>query len=215
MSSQAQKTFGDLLEYVNQLIAIHEKLQTGKGRRHEQDAIHRAGVVMIVAAWESYVEKIVLEALDSLENSAGVTSGTITATPVPAWAKHSFALRRAEIAKNIKRFNTPNDVATRDLLRDSLEFNPLPHWSWYAQRRQWDPREMRDRLNNWVLIRHSVAHGFPLPSDINWIHDEKGRARLTLTLLRECKKFFERLVAQTDQAFAHFLMTHHGILKPW
>src|SRR5262245_3190451 len=109
MPSQAQQQFALLVEHVEQLITIHGKLQQGRGRRHDQDALHRAGVVMTVAAWESYVEKIVLEALDVIEASAGVAAGT--AAPgaiVPAWARHSFALRRAEIAKGVKRFNTPD-----------------------------------------------------------------------------------------------------------
>lgn len=69
MPSNAQTQFINQIGYVDQLIAIHRKLQTGKGRRHEQDALHRAGVVMIVAAWESYIEKLVMEALDAIEQN--------------------------------------------------------------------------------------------------------------------------------------------------
>ena len=43
MPSNAHKQFTELMGYVDQLIGIHGKLQQGKGRRHEQDAIHRAG----------------------------------------------------------------------------------------------------------------------------------------------------------------------------
>lgn len=213
MPSQSLAQFKDQVAFVEQLIAIHGKLQSGQGRRHEQEAIHRAGVVMMVAAWQSYVEKLIMEGVSSLELNAGLMA--TTTPPVPAWARHAFALRRAEIAIDVKKFNTPNDTGVRDLLMRGLEFNPWPIWCWHAGPRQWESKEIRDNLNNWVLIRHSVAHGFPLPASIAWLKDSHGRARLTLSLLKECKRFFEHLVAQTDSAFSDFLHTHHGIPKPW
>jgi hypothetical protein len=115
----------------------------------------------------------------------------------------------------VKRFNTPSAVEVRDLMLESLEFNPWTHWTWHAGPRQWDEEVMRARLSDWVRIRHSVAHGFELPKDIKWVKGPKGRARLNLSLLRECKCFFERLVMQTDASFEAFLKTHHGVVAPW
>lgn len=214
MASSAHGEFGDLVGSVDQLIAIHSKLQQGRGRRHEQDAIHRAGVVMTIAAWESYIEKVVMEALGAIENAAGVAAAAAP-VPVPAWARHAFVLRRTEISKNVRRFNTPDATNVRDLLVESLEFNPWASWEWHIGPRQWDEREMRSRLNDWVRVRHSVAHGFALPNDVAWLQDAGGRPRLTLTLLRECKKFFEHLTAQTDGGLATHLCAQHGIPRPW
>lgn len=215
MTSIALSQFTDLAKPVEQLIKIHGKLQSGQGRRHEQDAIHRAGVVMMVAAWEGYIEKVTLEALDKLENDAGIASTASTAPPVPAWARHVFGLRRAEIGNRVKKFHTPDSTNVRDLFFGTLEFDPWPSWEWRSRRRQWDPREMRKRLDAWVLIRHSVAHGFPLPCDIEWLKGPSGSERLTLSLLKECKSYFERIAQQTDDAFAGFLHGHHGIPMPW
>jgi len=214
MPSNAHAQFITQLEFVSQLIAIHGKLQTGKGRRYEQDAIHRAGVVMTVAAWESYIEEVVMEALDALERNAGIAVGT-GATVVPAWARHAYSLRRAEIAENVKKFNTPNDVKVRDLLLGALEFNPWPDWHWHSGPRQWNERDMRDRLNDWLQVRHSVAHGSALPANISWLQDSQNRPRLTLQLLKECKKFFEYVATQTDVGFRRWLVNHHGVPTPW
>jgi hypothetical protein len=63
MSSGSLGECTNLLGSVDQLIIIHGKLQQGRGRRHEQDAIHRAGVVLTVAAWQAYIEKVLTEAL--------------------------------------------------------------------------------------------------------------------------------------------------------
>lgn len=65
--SEARSSFETQLALVDQLIAIHGKLQAGRGRRYEQDALHRAGVVLTVAAWQAYVEKVIGEALDLID----------------------------------------------------------------------------------------------------------------------------------------------------
>lgn len=215
MPSNALNTFTQLIGYVDQLIHIHGRLQAGPGRRHEQDALHRAGVVMTVAAWESYIERLVMEGLGAIEHNAGVAAGAAPAAPVPAWARHAFALRRAEIANSVKRFNTPKDSSVRDLLLESLEFNPWPHWNWHAGPRQWAEADMRRRVNEWMDVRHSVAHGFALPTNIQWIQDAHHRPRLTLGLLNECRAFFTHLAEQTDAALSMHLHNHHGIPVPW
>lgn len=220
MPSNAQAHFVTLIGNVDQIIAVHGKLQDGPGRRHEQEALHRAGVVMVIAAWESYVEQIVLEAVNILGQSGGLAPGAAPvvpapAVPVPAWARHSFALRKAEIARLAKRFHTPDATGVRDLFLETFDFNPWPQWSWHSGPRQWDTAEMCSRLNGWVTIRHCIAHGAPLPIDIVWIRNAQGVARLHLPLLRECKSFFTHVVGQTDTAFGTFITQNHGIPNSW
>ena len=215
MPSNAHKQFTELMGYVDQLIGIHGKLQQGKGRRHEQDAIHRAGVVMVVAAWEGYVEQVLLESFAAMEMDAGLVVGVPGAAAVPTWARHTFGLRRTELVNALKQFNTPNAENVQRLMREWMQFDPFPGWSWHVKQRQWDSAEMRRRANHWLQIRHGIAHGSGLPKDIPWIQDPKNRSRLTLLLLKECKRFFERLVLQTDDAFLAFLKTHHGLAAPW
>ncbi|TAV14724.1 HEPN domain-containing protein [Rhizobium ruizarguesonis] len=208
--SQAYNNFINQLGNVDQLIAIHGKLQAGRGRRHEQGALHRAGVVLTVAAWQAYIEKIVEEALDVIQVDMQNPQ-----VPSPAWAIHTYQLRRAAILNAVKKFNTPDDVKVRDLFKDSFDFNPWPSWVWHSGPRQWSAVETRTRTNVWVLVRHSVAHGFDLPTTAAWLKDANGTARLTLGLLQECKKHFVFLASQTDRSFATHLTTAHGIANPW
>ncbi len=208
--SVALTNFTGQLGLVDQLISIHGKLQNGRGRRHELDALHRAGVVLTVAAWQAYVEKIVAEALDIFDAEM---RNPIAASP--AWAVHTFQLRRAAILNAVKKFNTPDDVKVRDLFQDSFGFNPWPSWAWQQGRRQWTENETRRRTNIWVLVRHSIAHGFSLPNDVDWLKGLNGQARLTLGLLQECRKHFVYLVQQTDAAFAEHLIGVHNIARPW
>ena len=97
MPSQAFTRFNGLVSYVDQLIGIHGNLQQGRGRRFEQEAIHRAGVVLMVGAWEGYVEHILREILQLLANSVvgpvPPAGGPPVPPPgVPLWAQHTFAL---------------------------------------------------------------------------------------------------------------------------
>ena len=207
MPSNAKAQFAIQIGYVDQLITIHGKLQSGQGRRHEQDAIHRAGVVMTVAAWETYAEKVLLEAFAAL-----VASGA----GGPNWARHILALKSIEVKEAAADFHTPNGENVQRMFKRALEFDPIPSWNWNAPHRNWNPEEMKTRLNAWVKIRHSVAHGGELPTNIQWIkHPATHIPRLNLTLLRECKRFFEHVVDQTDVAFGLCLQNHHGIPAPW
>lgn len=210
MASSSLAGFNGQLSQVGQLVEIHGKLQGGRGRRHKQDAIHRAGVVMTVAAWQAYVEKILTEGLDKI--AADVKD---PAAAAPNWAKHTYLMRRASLLNTVKKFNTPNDVNVRDLFMEALDFNPWASWEWRQGRRQWDAVEVRRRTNTWVLVRHSVAHGFPLPTDVPWLQDGNGHARLTLGLLKECQSHFTHLATQTDRAFSGHLVAHHGMVAPW
>ena len=208
--SAALTKFSEQLALVDQLISIHGKLQSGRGRRYEQDALHRAGVVLTVAAWQAYNEKVLMEALDAI--AANLQN---PAAPAPSWALQTFNMRRAQVATTVKKFNTPNDVNTRDLFFESLGFNPWPSWEWRQGRRQWDVQEVRNRTNNWVLVRHSIAHGFDLPANVPWLRGDNGTARLTLGLLKECRAHFVHLTSRMDAAFSDHLVTDHGLPSPW
>ena len=212
MSSDSFGEFEGLLESVDQLINIHGKLQQGRGRRHEQDAIHRAGVVLTVAAWQAYIEKVLNEGLSHIERQ--ITAPVDGVAP-PSWATSGFFLGKASIKKRIADFNTPNSENVRRLFRESLDFDPRPSWTWRVSRRDWDSRTFHVRTNDWVKIRHSIAHGFDLPDNINWIQRENGTARLTLEILKECRKHFHFLAEKTDQAFSDHLRDQHGIPAPW
>jgi hypothetical protein len=212
MPSQSFDKFEDLLGSVDQLVIIHGKLQQGRGRRHEQDAIHRAGVVLAVAAWQAYIEKVLEEGLLHIENHVTAPAGG--AVP-PPWATSGFLLRKASIKKSIADFNTPNSENVRRLFKETIDFDPWPAWTWRAQRRNWTSQVLRSRTNDWLRIRHSIAHGFDLPSDIQWIRGANGAARLTLGLLQECRKHFHHLVNKTDHAFSDHLRNQHGIPALW
>lgn len=212
MSSDSFGEFEGLLGSVDQLMIIHGQLQQGRGRRHEQDAIHRAGVVLTVAAWQAYIEKVLNEGLLHIENH--VTAPVEGVAP-PSWATSGFLVRKASIKKSISDFNTPNSENVRRLFKESLGFDPWPSWTWHVSRRKWNSHTFCIRTNDWLKIRHAIAHGFDLPHDMSWIQRDNGAARLTLGLLKECRKHFHFLASKTDQPFSDHLRDQHGLPAPW
>lgn len=205
MASSAFIGLESLLGHVDQLEVIHGSLGAGRGRRHKQDALHRAGVVLAVAAWESYVENVTKEALQAI---SGAAVGNPTAASLAA-------LEIQHCDRSVGRFNTPNAENVRDLFQKHLLFDPWPHWVWKASgRRQWNAIFMRERLNHWLQVRHSIAHGFKLPQ-YPFLLNQHGKYTVRKCHLMHCRDFVRHLASETDVALAHHLATKFGIAAPW
>jgi hypothetical protein len=212
MPSISHIQFLDQLRLVEQLIAVHSEVQQGRGRRHRQDAIHKAGVVMTVAAWQAYLEKIVMEVVGIFEEAL---VNPADENPAPDWSLVIIQSRKTAAKQSVGRFNTPNSHNTRTLLRDATGFDPQGVWEWHQGRRQWNGHITRERTDAWVKIRHTVAHGSDLPADFEFLHGENGEARLTLNLLKECVKHFEHLVRLTDEGLMQFLLNTQAAAPDW
>lgn len=210
MASQASQDFADLMASVEQLIAIHARIQSGRGRRHRQEAIHRAGVVLTVAAWQAYIEKVAIEALQKIERRITLDED---GEPTPAWARASFKFRKPAITKTVGDLNTPNSQNIWRLFDSSFGFDPRPHWIWNSPRRTWTSGYFQTRTDEWLRIRHSIAHGNELPSNLTWIHNAAGTPRLTLKLLKECQRHFRELVRRTDIALIRFVRREYKVRR--
>jgi len=211
MASRSLDRFNALLGYVDQLIDIHGRLQKGKGRRYYQEALHRSGVVLVVAAWEAYVEDVLDEALDLIERSMSSS----TSQPVPAWAVTNFMLTKNRISSEIKQFHNPNAENIVRLFQGSIRFDPSDHWLWKAPRRYWGKADSMKEINEWLRIRHCIAHGAELPAEIPWLRGPSGQPRLVLGLLKDCKRTFEHFAEETDKGLGSFLKTSYGIPQTW
>jgi len=204
--SDALRGFDRLKSWVDQLADIHRRIRVGRGRRHRQEALYRAGVVMTVAAWESYVEDVLNEAMAALDPGPAATAGERT-----AWV---LACTSAKLAA--KKFNTPNAQNVAALLDAHLGIDIEPSWTVNVNGTAYTAQQAKTRMNKWLEIRHKVAHGGVLPTDIAWIKSPSGTPRLTLALMNDCRDFFRALAQQTDIAIAAYLVNRFGLLaQPW
>jgi len=181
-------------------------LTTGNDRRlrprtnaQVQVYLH-ASLAANVAAWDAYVHNLVRDFF--LE----------TATPLmPSFhAVHRIAQTAAEIA--LERFKTPSWDNTRNLLAQYTGYDPIADWVWPAGGMK--VAQVNERLDQILKVRHSFAHGFPLPA-YPWTQSTSGRIRLTSGGVRNTHAFFGNLVARTDRGMADHITAAYGKRPPW
>lgn len=229
MPSHSFTTFNSVLATVDQLVQVHGDLgrlhtvETSvrggatnaahlailtnpippRGRRHNQDALHRVAIVVCVAAWQAYIDAIIREGLTATKPLAGSPRHVLT--------YHRLVENQAKT--DLGRFNTPNGENVRRLILEALGFDVHNAWAWNAPRRRWTSQDTKTRMDEWLKIRHSVAHGFGLPN-LTWLN-HRGVPRLTLGHVKDCQHFFRHLVGQMDPALSLFLTAEYGIPAPW
>lgn len=181
-------------------------LATGNDRRLrpmtnlQVQAFLHASLASNVAAWDAYIHNIVT---DFFRETANPTMPNFH-------AMHRIAEAAAEIA--LERFNTPNWDNTRNLLTRCTGFDPYVYWIWPA--RGMGVPQIKERLDQILKVRHSFAHGFPLPA-YPWTLSRSGRIRLTSSVLRSTQAFFINIVRRTDNGMASHIAAAFGRRPLW
>ena len=170
-----------------ELDDAHSQLRTGgPGRQYGLASLNRAAVITSVSAWESYVEELMRESVQSLRPPAA---------PLGTWP----ALN-AYVMGILGNFNTPNQNNVERLIRNCLGLpNVHHHWAW----QNCTPAQAVQRLSDAMTLRHQIAHGVnPRPT----VHHHYS------SLLPD---FIRRLAFATDNAVRGHLVNVHGIAAPW
>lgn len=169
------------------LTALHTR--TGPGRRHHEPSLNRAIVVMTAAAWQSYVQ-------DTTEAILAYLAVPTSSTGAPL-----FNLIKASTKSALGRFNTPNARNTLALFQQ-VGFDPTGGWSFSISvpPRVYAEQDVRDELDDWLTVRHKIAHGASLPA----IQIVSGRPIAGPQLWKKdaerCVEFFTAVVSATAAA---------------
>ncbi|MFH9958806.1 HEPN domain-containing protein [Streptomyces roseolus] len=154
-----------------------------------------------VASWEAYVEAIVLEFSDR------------TARPLdPGFSEIRDLLRGCIVAAN-KKFNTPNWNNSREHILKHTGFDPITSWS--ASRRGSNSISAKSYLDEILQVRHSFAHGFPLPASVPWLTVDGANRLLSVRNLKDVESFLRALVASTDKGLRTHLASVYGVSVGW
>lgn len=211
---EASLRFRTALVHCDNLVEVHQAF--GKklpGKRFKEISVNRAVVVIAVAAWQAAVQDMTAAIVDE--------SRPPLSAPMPLTAYNVVA---GQITKAVSDFSTPNAENSRRLL-GSAGFDPYPFWTWSTAGRPgrgavlWTPEMARRRLNEWLKLRHAIAHGhevLPASDALECVREGggpdsfSGIATLRLDDAKTCVSFVRRLADLSGRAVAG----HLGVSVP-
>jgi len=195
MPSQAAVRFDEAMRRARLLRATALESRLRPLSESSKQLYLHASLAASVAGWEAYVEGLVREFF------------SITANPLlPEYhAKHSMLEQIA--TERVKKFNTPNAYNARALLVELTGYDPFNDWTW--PRRKMHALATRERLDQILAVRHSFAHGFPVPSH-PWTQHPTGKIRLTASAQKDNEAFLFNLVQRTDDGMKLHISTTYS-----
>jgi hypothetical protein len=197
MPSLARQKFGSALLEIAFLCT--------PGRVHTVDPTQRrlhyhAALAMYVAAWQAYLESVCREFLVDISDPLDIRFSAVR------------SLLSDKIETELKRFNTPNWENSRNLLIGATGYDPINDWNW--PRRSLGGVAFRGLINEILQVRHSFAHGYPMPA-YSWNSDSRGRPRLALETMGLVKGALVQVVSTTDRGLSQEISGTYGVGKAW
>lgn len=137
MGSKAKLTFDSSIKDAEELLAHCNSL--GNPLPQKAEVFKRAGLVMALTAWETYVEDRVLEGLRQRISGDGTYSDR-------------FMLSKLE--EELRRFHNPSSEKTKRLFLDYLAIDVTIEWHWNGV----DGAKAREKLDALVKKRGDAVH---------------------------------------------------------
>lgn len=178
VQSKAGSTFLTSIQDAENLLSHFNKLHA-EVPQQETEVLKRAGLVMAMTAWETYVEDRVSEAAaDRLQSIADTVV---------------VAFMNAKLLDEIKRLHNPTSEKTLQLFRDFAGMDLTDHWRWNHV----EPAKARERLNNYMKLRGEVVHrsriSSPGPTPAHPVNKDD---------LQKAIHFLKELVKATESALS-------------
>lgn len=172
--SKAKQTFDASVKDAEELLAHCNSL--GHPLPLKAEVFKRAGLVMALTAWETYVEDRVLEAVKHR---------------VSADATHAERFMLAKLDEELRRFNTPATDKTRKLFMNYLETDVTTAWHWNGV----DVAKAKEKLDALVKKRGDAVHRSKVTvSGVSAPH------LVSKEDLEKAIRFLKELVASTEKA---------------
>jgi hypothetical protein len=175
--STASDTFAKSILDAENLLAHFNKLNT-KPPPPEKEVLKRAGLIMAMTAWETYVEDRVREA--AVERLAAVADKSIA----------EFV--QAKLVEEIKRLHNPAFDKTVQLFKDYAGVDLTKHWCWA----NFEGNTVRERLDQYLKLRGDVVH-----RSRAILAGPPQAHPVTKEDLEKAIRFLKNLVQATERAF--------------
>ena len=136
--SKAKITFESSIKDAEDLLAHFDSMP--KPPPENAEVLKRAGLVMALTAWETYVEDRVRE---EVQARLRVVNGSYVG---------KFVTGRLE--DELRRFHNPNAEKTKKLFSDFLEVDVTAGWEW----QHFDPPKVKKTLDELIAKRGDAVH---------------------------------------------------------
>lgn len=137
--SKARTTFDSSIQDAEALLAHFDALNT-KPPPENAEVLKRAGLIMALTAWETYVEDCAREEVHARLSAAN--------------GSHLSKLVIGRLEAELKRFHNPNTDKTRQLFLDYLEIDVTSRWEWPNV----DPARAKKTLDDLIAKRGDAVH---------------------------------------------------------
>jgi RiboL-PSP-HEPN len=174
--SKSADAFKDSIKDAEDLLAHFDALS--KPPPDNAEVLKRAGLVMALTAWETYVE-------DRVREEVAKRLRVVSSSPIANFVNH-------RLEEELKRFHNPTADKTRRLFLDYLEIDVTTSWEWL----QSDAPKAKKTLDDLISKRGDAVHrsktkvsgGQPAPHLVKREDLEKSI------------RFFKNIVEATDRA---------------
>lgn len=137
--SRAIQSFEHSIKDAEELLAHFDAINS-KPPPPNSEVLKRAGLVMALTAWETYVEDRLQE---EMSKRLGVVAGSYIG---------DFVMKR--LSQDLKQFHSPTSDKTKRLFQEYLGFDVTEGWAWA----NYEPEKVRSTLNSWISKRGDAVH---------------------------------------------------------
>jgi hypothetical protein len=137
--SRAIQSFEYGIKDAEELLAHFDAMNSNPPPANAE-VLKRAGLVMALTAWETYVEDRLLE---EMHRKLGVIAGSYVG---------DFVLKK--LHQDIKQFHNPSSDKTKRIFQEYLGLDVTEGWTWP----NYDPDKARATLNGWISKRGDAVH---------------------------------------------------------
>jgi hypothetical protein len=176
MFSKSKLTFDSSIKDAEELLAHCNSL--GHPLPQKAEVFKRAGLVMALTAWETYVEDRVVEGVGQ----------RLSEDP-----SHAEKFMQAKLDEELKKFNTPDANKTRKLFVDYLAIDVTAEWHWSGM----EVSKAREKLDALVRKRGDAVHRSKVSTG-----GASAPHLVTKDDLEKAIRFLKELVAATERALS-------------
>ena len=174
--SNAQISFEQSIQEAKSILKFYDDLNKENKNSKELEVLKRAGLVIALSAWETYVEDRVEEEVQTMLNRN------------PDLKTSRFMKNKLEI--ELKGFHNPNSEKTNKLFLDYLDIDISEKWCVNGLK----PNATKAKLNKLLEKRGEAAHRAKIKET------SKNPDLIKIEELRKAVSFLEGLVKAIDKA---------------